>query len=188
MAEDSRRRGPSAVGPLVLAVIFLAVLGGGVGFSLGTLSKHQRNAATTQTDGSGTDTTPTATSDGGGGGGQNSGKRCPPHTEQLANAGPLTQVLYLRTAQSEVWICKDRNDTLYYQGHKGGPGDPMVEGQTALFLTDVQREPNTDNGYVATNTDPAGPITKYHVRPRRLVREYINYQTPKPNETEEAVG
>jgi hypothetical protein len=165
-------------------VIFLAVLGGGVGFSLGTLSKHQRNAATTQTDGSGTTspdtqtTTPVS---------QGSAKRCPPHTEQLAGAGQLTQLLYLHTAQSEVWICKDSNGTLYYQGHKGGPGGAMVEGQTALFLTDVQREQNTDNGFVATNTDPAGPITKYHVRPHRLVREYINYQTPKPSETEEAV-
>jgi hypothetical protein len=188
MAEDSRRRGASPVGPLLLAVIFLAVLGGGVGFSLGTLSKHQRNAATTQSDGSGT-----STPDAGNGTGttpavsQGSAKRCPQHTEQLAGAGQLTQLLYLRTAQSEVWICKDRNGTLYYQGHKGGPGDPLVEGSTALFLTDVQREQNTDNGYVATNTDPAGPITKYHVRPRRLVREYINYQTPKPSETEEAV-
>ena len=185
MAEDSRRRGASPVGPLLLAVIFLAVLGGGVGFSLGTLSKHQRNAATTAPDGSGTDTTPTATTDTGGG--PNPGKRCPPHTEQQANAGPLAQVLYLHTAQSEVWICKDRNGTLYYQGHKGGPGDPMVEGSTALFLTDVRKEQGTDNGYVATNTDPAGPITKYHVRPHRLIREYINYQQPRPSETEDSV-
>src|SRR5262249_44690146 len=143
MADDSRRRGPSAVGPLLLAVIFLAVLGGGVGFSLGTLSKHQRNAATTQSDGSGTtnpgdDSSPAAS--------QAAGKRCPPHTEQQANAGPLTQVLYLRTAKSEVWICKDANGTLYYQGHKGPTGEDLQEGVNALFLTDVQREQGTDNG------------------------------------------
>src|SRR5205807_10152602 len=101
MAEDSRRRGASPVGPLLLAVIFLAVLGGGVGFSLGTLSKHQRNAATTQSDGSGTTTPDNGSSPAVS---QGSGKRCPPHTEQQANAGPLTQLLYLRTAQSEVWI------------------------------------------------------------------------------------
>ena len=45
MADGSIRRGGPTAGPLLLAVIFLAVLGGGVGFSLGTLAKHQRNAA-----------------------------------------------------------------------------------------------------------------------------------------------
>src|SRR5256885_240439 len=131
MAEDSHRRGASPLGPLLLAVIFLAVLGGGVGFSLGTLSKHQRNAATTQNDGTGTDRRDNGTGNGqGSGGGNGSGTgggnggnhRCLPHTEELAGTGQLTQLLYLHTAQSEVWICKSDNGTLYYQGHSGSPG------------------------------------------------------------------
>lgn len=194
MAEDSRRRGASPLGPLLLAVIFLAVLGGGVGFSLGTLSKHQRNAATTQNDGTGTnrrdDGTGGGNGNGGGngsgtGGGQGATKRCPSHTESLAGAGQLTQMLYLHTAQSEVWICKSGNGTLYYQGHSGSPGEDLRENENALFLTDVQGE--GDNGYVATNTDPSGAITKYHVKPKRLVKEYINYQNPKPSVTENSV-
>ncbi len=193
MAEGSTRRGGSAVGPLLLAVIFLAVLGGGVGFSLGSLAKHQRNAAAVQDGGTGARRdNGTGGGNGGGagggagtGGGQNSKTRCPAHTENQAGAGQLTQLLYLHTAQSEVWICAGGDGTLYYQGHAGQPGDDLVEGQNALFLKDVQREGG--NGYVATNTDPAGPITKYHVTPRRLVKEYINYQTPKANQTENSV-
>jgi hypothetical protein len=194
MAEDSRRRGASPLGPLLLAVIFLAVLGGGVGFSLGTLSKHQRNAAATQDDGTASNRRDDGTGNGQGsgsgngsgtGGGNGGRHRCTPHTEELAGAGELTQVIYLHTAKSEVWICKSSSGTLFYQGHTGNPGEQLQENVNALFLTDVQQE--GDNGYVATNTDPAGPITKYHVKPKRLVKEYVNYQTPKPSVTENSV-
>ena len=195
MAEDSPRRGGSSIGPFLLAVIFLAVLGGGVGFSLGTLSKHQRDAALTQPD----QTTPTRRDNGSGGGngtgggngagsggGQNKKDRCPRHTEDLANAGQLTQLLYLHTAESEVWVCADGGGTLYYQGHSGSPGEDLQEHVNALFLTDVQHEGG--NGYVATNTDPKGPVTKYHVTPRRLVKQYINYASPRPDHTEDAIS
>jgi hypothetical protein len=194
MAEDSRRRGASPLGPLLLAVIFLAVLGGGVGFSLGTLSKHQRNAAASPSDTSATDRrddgTGNGNSNGGGngsgtGGGNGGRHRCLPHTEELAGAGELAQLLYLHTPQSEVWICKASNGTLYYQGHTGSPGQDLQENVNALFLTTVERE--GDNGYVATNTDSSGAVTKYHVKPKRLVKEYLNYQNPKPNQTENAV-
>ena len=30
-------------------------------------------------------------------------------------------------------------------------------------------------------------ITRYHVTAKRLVKEFINYQQPKPNQTEDAV-
>src|SRR2546429_1275602 len=119
MAEDSRRRGASPVGPLLLAVIFLAMLGGGVGYSLGTLSKHQRNAAATQADATTRQDSGTGggngTGGGGGsgtGGGQNSQQRCTAHTEEQAHASPLHQLLYLHTAQSEVWICADDTRSL----------------------------------------------------------------------------
>src|SRR2546430_16845336 len=108
MAEDSPRRGGSIIGPFLLAVIFLAVLGGGVGFSLGTLSKHQRDAALTQPD----QTTPTRRDNGSGGGngtgggngagsggGQNKKERWPPHTAGLAKARQLNPLLYLSPAQ-----------------------------------------------------------------------------------------
>ena len=193
MADGSIRRGGPTAGPLLLAVIFLAVLGGGVGFSLGTLAKHQHNTAATQSDQGGRTGQDSGTGQGngtGGGngagtsGGQNGKKQCPEHSVAQANAGPLTQVLYLRTAQSEVWVCKDGNGTLYYQGHRGQPGEDLVEGTNALFLTDVAREGG--NGYVATNTDQSGRVTEYHVTATQLVIKFRNYQTPKPDQTEYA--
>jgi hypothetical protein len=198
MADGSMRRGGPNLVPLLLAVIFLAVLGGGVGFSLGTLAKHQRNAAATQAD-HGTQTGNTGQDNGTGqgngsgggngagtGGGQNGKKQCLDHTVAQANAGALTQLLYLHTAQSEVWVCKDSNGTLYYQGHRGQPGEDLVEGSNALFLTTIQREGG--NGYVATNTDQAGRITEYHITPTQLVIKFRNYQPPKATQTEDAVG
>jgi hypothetical protein len=180
-------------------VIFLAVLGGGVGFSLGTLAKHQHNAAANQAATQPDPTTSTRGDNGtgagngtgggngtGNGGGQNSKQRCPAHTEGQANVGQLTQLLYLHTAQSEVWICADSTGTLFYQGHAGQPGEDLVEGVNALFLTDVKRE--NGNGYVATNTDGQGQTTKYHVTATQLVKEFSNYQAPKPSQTEYAVA
>src|SRR5256885_3684665 len=188
MAQGSTRR---VIGPFLLALVFLGVLGGGVGFSLGTLSKHQR-ATTTADDNGGRDNgNGGGTGTGGGtgagtGGGQNAHRRCLAHTENQANAGPLTQLLYLHTTGSEVWICQAHDGALYYQGHVLGDGSDLVEGTNALFLSDVAREGG--NGFVATNTDPTGPVTKYHVTPDRLVKEFLNYQNPKPNQTEYASG
>jgi hypothetical protein len=186
------RRGGSIAGPLILAVIFLAVLGGGVGFSLGTLAKHQRNAAATQDQQAGQDNgTGQHNGTGGGtgagsGGGQNGKKPCPQHTVDQAGAGQLTQLLHLRTNQSDVWICQAQDGALYYQGHRGPPGENLVEAKNALFLPNAQRE--NGDGYVATNTDQSGRITEYHVTVDRLVIKYRNYQTPKPDETEYASG
>src|SRR5579859_3554286 len=55
MADGSPRR-PIA-GPLVLAVIFLAVIGAGAGFSLGTLYRHTQPTGQSSTDSGGTDGT-----------------------------------------------------------------------------------------------------------------------------------
>src|SRR5438105_13662743 len=109
MADGSIRRGGPTAGPLLLAVIFLAVLGGGVGFSLGTLAKHQHNTAATQNDQGGRTSQDNGTGQGNGtgggngagtgggngagtGGGQNGKKQCLEHSVAQANAGPVTQV------------------------------------------------------------------------------------------------
>ncbi len=175
MADGSPRR--SIAGPLVLAVIFLAVIGAGAGFSLGTLNRHTQptsqsssNSGGTGTDGTPATTGPSATP----ASAPASGKRCLAHTEQQAHVSPLYQVFYLRTQLSEVWICKSGDGTLFYQGHKivNGLDEDLVEGVNALYLPTV--EPEADNGWVATNTDPAnGNVTKYHVKPHKLIIEYV---------------
>jgi hypothetical protein len=200
MSEGSARRGRPTAGPLLLAVIFLAVLGAGAGFSLGTLAKGAQTPPSTSATsppapaGSGTPdnggqqnnpgNTTSSTGSGNTGGDTNS-TQCPKHTVDLANDGPLSLALYLRTAQSEVWICKAADGTLFYQGHSGSPGGQLREHINALYLTDITTEGS--NGYVATNTDTNGHQTKYHVTPDKLVKEYIGFSSPKPNETEPAV-
>ncbi len=173
------------VGPLFLAVLFLAVLGGGVGYSVGILTKGQQSASSGSNGGTGPTTTETGQGTTSGPGPTGAAPvRCKQHTEDLAGAGPLTQLLYLRTDKSEVWVCKAGNGKLYYQGHRGPPDEDLQEGVNALYLTDIQSE---GNGYVATNTDPNGKVTKYHVTAQRLVIEYRNYSPPRPNDTENAV-
>ena len=174
MAEGSTRGGRSTAGPLVLAVIFLAVLGAGAGFSLGTLARDGHTTATSSSGPppTGSDRTPVSTPPATDGtpSASASAVRCLAHTEQQAGAAPLIQLLYLHTKESEVWICRSTDGTLYYQGHKGQPGGTLTEGSTALFLNTVEREGG--NGYVATNTSPAdGHVTKYHVTSQRLIIE-----------------
>jgi hypothetical protein len=179
------------VGPLLLAVLFLAVLGGGVGYSVGTLTKSQHSGSSgpggASTPDAGT-TTESATGTGSPaatGPSNAAAARCTKHTEDLAKAGPLTQLLYLHTQYSEVWICKDGAGTLYYQGHSGPPGQDLQEHVNALYLTEIQRE--GENGYVATNRDDNGRVTEYHVTTTRLIKKFYNYASPKPDETENAV-
>jgi hypothetical protein len=177
MADGSTRAGRSSAGPLLLAVIFLAVLGAGAGFSLGTLARDSHaSASTDDTSGqppAGDDHTPDAGATTGGTPTSSGGPRCPAHTEQQAGVAPLTQLLHLHTAQSEVWICQDKDGTLYYQGHKiiNRLDEELVEGTNALFLFKVDHE---GDGYVATNTDPSnGHVTRYHVTRDKLIIEYV---------------
>jgi hypothetical protein len=94
-------------------------------------------------------------------------RRCPSHTEDVAKMSPLYEVLYIQTAKSEAWICQDGSGTLYYQGHRGKPGEALVEGTNALFLTGVVQE---GDAYVATNNDNNG-TTQYVVTAKQLVRK-----------------
>jgi hypothetical protein len=181
MSEDSGRHGVVITLQVLLAMLFLAIIGGVVGYVAGARVKEHRRPEVGQPVGA-------AIGDPAGPAAQSSpprGPRCPPHTEDQAGAGPLRQLLYLHTSKSEVWICADAGGQLFYQGHRGKPGQPLVEGKTALFLTEVESE--APDGYVATNHGPDGTITEYHVNPRQIVFHYENYATPRPEQTETAV-
>jgi hypothetical protein len=182
-------------------VIFLAVLGAGVGFSLGTLTKGEHTAATSPASSQpatpdnpdnpgGGPTNPGNTTTSGGTGNNNgtnangdtNSTQCPKHTVDLANYGALNLVLYLRTAKSEVWVCKAADGTLFYQGHSGEPGEELRERVNALYLDTIVFD---GNEYVATNTDKSsGHVTKYHVTSRRLIIDHV--WNPSDNETQPA--
>jgi hypothetical protein len=162
----------SVAGPLVLAVVFLAIIGGSVGVIMGLTGGRGGEAGSgppdtgssastatagpaTPSDSPGRTTAPPTSAP--------AGRRCLAHTERLAGR-ELAQVLYVRARNGarriEVWICQDAGGKLYYQGHEGTPDDrELVEGSDALFLRDVTERPD---GYEAVNTTSRGQ-TRYRV-------------------------
>jgi hypothetical protein len=161
------------VGPLLLALLFLAVIGGSAGVILGRTQANGAGAARgTSTPSGGTEYPPptqTQRPDA-----SHSQEPCLDHTEQLArqkgSAGGLSVVLYIQTTASEVWICRDSAGRLWYQGHTGTAADrDLVEDRNALFLSQVGEE---SGGYVATNPG-TNTRTEYHVSRQKLVVDYI---------------
>jgi hypothetical protein len=172
----SPRRNRGHLFALSLVVVVLAVVGGSTGYFLGLRELHLRDVAADHDAGGGS---ASGSSQGAGKGSASpvpSGKPCLAETEALArqragSPGRLTQVMYIRTvgAQtgSEVWICRDSNGRLFYQGHRlsaeetaGAPREKLVEGDNALFLLDPV--PDGVHRYIATNTDD-GKSTTYTV-------------------------
>lgn len=160
------------VGPLLLALLFLAVIGGSTGVILGRTQAKSAGAKGGATPSGGTEYPPptqTQRPDP-----SPSREPCLDHTEQLArqqgSAGGLLVVLYIQTTASEAWICRDSAGRLWYQGHTGTATDrDLVEHKNALFLSQVGEE---SGGYVATNPG-TGTRTEYHVSRQKLVVDYI---------------
>jgi hypothetical protein len=81
--------------------------------------------------------------------------RCPEQTQEMARAagasGELSWVLRVTTdRKSVVWICQDSQGKLFYHANKGGEDADWVEGKTALFLANVEHEPDDSFQAVAT--------------------------------------
>jgi len=197
MPTRTGRRPGASVAQVLLAMLFLAVIGSTAGYLLGHHEK-QRLAAQAGDGGGSTRTGGPADTGGGqpaGDGGTPTDQatatgsaggpvRCRPHSEQIAHER-LYQVLYLRTAASEVWICRTAAGRLAYQGHSLTLGPDLVEGTTSLFLWDPDKR--GDAYYVATNTDTGtGTVTEYHVWPDKLVVRQVT--PPQPDRTEPATG
>ncbi len=191
----SARSGGVVFLQVLLAMLFLAIIGSTVGYLLGEQHNNRQPSAAGPSV-SVSSPAPTRTGGGTSTGTPDSGsstasypdddQHCPRYTQGRAHA-VLAIVLHIKTTKgSEVWICQAADDTLYYQGHREGSGDDFVEGTNALFLTDVNK---VGGEYVARNTNPVdNSITEYHVTAARLVIVYSNYASPKPNATEPAVS
>ena len=183
-AYEERVR-PAVWGPVLIAAVFLAIIGGSAGWIAANQANAEDRAAQEQQRDPGAGAPddqrpvapePTADDGGGNDGGNDGGGRdeagpdaCPRHLRELAGRdgaeGSLELVLYLRTTRSHVWICRDGSGRLFYQGFRGKLGTPMREGDNALYLTDVGGEGDT---YVATNRAD-GRTTTYRVSREALV-------------------
>ena len=145
--------------PVVIATVFLSIIGISAGLVLG--SRHDDTARTAPTSApvgpADSPTTAEVTS-------PPPGRPCRQETQDAAElvggAGTLTQVLMLRTKTSVVYICRDEAGSLYYHANNGG--DRWIENETALFLPNVVRR---GDGYEATAADGA----TFSVTPERLL-------------------
>jgi hypothetical protein len=175
---DAEPRSRSATGAVIIAVIFLAVLGTGVGIVLGTQQKNRDrdNASNNSTATASPSPTVTVTqtndpTDGATSGGTKTKPPtntksyrpttrddCPQQTDEAAGTS-LTVKLYIKTNRSEVWICEG-GGRLVYQGHVLGSGFPSATSSSTLFIGTVNYEAGI---YGAQNGD-----TRYLVSPERL--------------------
>jgi hypothetical protein len=176
--HDAPGRAGTRVLALVLAVFFLAVIGGSAGYILGLRHKHAQRLTDRTTVDPGA--TPTTASPQGSDNTRGSGdKACLSESERDVKAkfgspGGLVQVFYLKTDRSEVWICRDSGNALFYQGHvrssaeqQGGPRPPLVDLKNSLLLKGPRPE---GDGWVAEN-DSGSTVTRYHASPDELVIE-----------------
>lgn len=167
-------RGGRRVVELLIAIVFLTVIGAAAGYVVGHRVRESRTGGT---GGPATGDTPTGTQPTTGA--ASATKLCLDVTERDAKSrfrspGGLVQVLYIRTDRSEVWICEDKIHNLFYQGHVLSPGERPPDNRAA-FTDDnsiiLQSVTRTSPGYVAVNSDGNG-TTRYRVSKDQLVIEY----------------
>lgn len=131
--------------PVVIATLFLSIIGISAGLVLGSRDRDDDPAAPPQAVRTTRTTTPTATS-----GGQPCREETQAASRLAGAAGALTRVLLLKTETSVVYICRDEAGSLYYHANNGGGA--WIENQTALFLPNVVRRAND---YYVTAEDGA---------------------------------
>jgi hypothetical protein len=148
---DDESRGRSAAGAVIIAVIFLAILGTGVGIVLGSANKKEGEnvgsgstptPTVTQTTGPTDSATPTGTKTRTPTGTNTDSTvkpdECPRVTQERAGAS-LSVTIYIRTAKAEVWICSG-GGRLVYQGHILGTPFTAATSNSTLFIGTVNYE------------------------------------------------
>ena len=126
---------------MVIATVFLTIIGMTSGYVLGERHRRQVNAA--RTSGQPTTLPPV----------QGDGVLCPEVTrltaQRLGFSSALRQVMKIATVNgTTVWICQDDAGGYYYQGKTGGPDTALVEGDNGLFLSKVRHSEDREE-YVA---------------------------------------
>jgi hypothetical protein len=141
--------------PVVIATVFLTIIGMTGGFVLGERHRDRLRAAdpqdTTAVVGPYPDNSSESFS-------APSGPLCPDETIAFAaeNGYPtdLRQIFKAVTDNdTNVWICEDGNGALYYQSQTRASSGKFVQRENALFLPKASRQ--GDNQYLAIATDGA---------------------------------
>jgi hypothetical protein len=146
--------------PVVIATVFLAIIGMSAGLALASWHQGQDQDKSSQSSSSTPAVAPASSAP--------TGEPCPSQTQTIAEAlgnarGTLRIQLKLVTKSSHVWICEDDAGQLFYQANREDENGTWIEGQTALFLTGVRSD--GDGGY--TVTDKKG-TTSFSINSTRL--------------------
>jgi hypothetical protein len=136
--------------PVVIATVFLTIIGMAGGFVLG---ERHRQTVRASVESSQTAQTPEVIVSSAS---APTGRLCPDETLATAAkrgfSNDLREVFRIVTDNGTVvWICADPDNHLYYQGKTGGVDAPMVEGENALFLSDVIQRGDDEYEVIAPN-------------------------------------
>jgi hypothetical protein len=159
--------------PVVIATIFLIIIGMSAGLTLG--ARHKRLSADNQPR---NDLPTVNTTTGPTDGPTTDAKSCTSHTQEIAPQygaqGRLTIALKLQTDKSTVWICRDGAGALFYHANRGGEFATWQEGTTALFMSGVRA---VGDQYVVTSSD--GVIFRIDSRQLEIVHKDGRIETQK---------
>jgi hypothetical protein len=174
-ADLSRPRRPIFF-PVVIATVFLTIIGMTAGFVLGERHRRTVNASTETPQTSATYAPTESTS-------APSGPLCPEATRatavKLGFSSDLRQVFRIVTDHDNVvWICADPDGNLYYQGKNGGVRTKMVEGKNALFLSQVIKQGEDEYQVIAPADRTRFEINRkqliiYHANGRKEVQDVV---------------
>jgi hypothetical protein len=163
--------------PVVIATVFLTIIGMTAGFLLG--ERHRQTVRASA------ETSPTpATYDPTESAVVPSGPMCPETTRstaaKLGFSSDLRQVFRIVTDHDNVvWICADPDDNLYYQGMNGGVDAEMIEGKNALFLAQVIKQGEDEYQVIAPNDHNRFEINR---------KQLIVHHTDGRNEVQKVVA
>jgi hypothetical protein len=163
LSDDLRSPRRPLFFPVVIATVFLTIIGMSAGIVLAAWHKDQNQGTQAQNP-----VTPAFTKATG------PAQPCRPETQKIAPSfgaqGTLSIKLLLRTRTAAVWICQDEAGSLFYHANRGGEDAPWIENKTALFLAGVQSD--GQGGYRVTAADG----TTFSVNPQRLYIVHKNGQ------------
>ena len=151
---------------MVIATVFLTIIGGTFGFMLG--ERHRDDGAAPR------ETRTTTAVAGEPSSAAPSGPRCPDEAIQFAAENQLPTDLrqifkIITTKGTTVWICQDGAGSLYFQSKTGGVDKPLVQGKNALFLSTVSQV--GEDEYVAVATVDGN---RFEVNRRQLVVHFTS--------------
>jgi hypothetical protein len=160
---------------VVIATVFLTIIGGTVGFMLGERHRNDGDGGTPRETGT------TQVVAGESSSAASSGPPCPDQAIEFAAQNQLPTDLHqifkvITNRGTTVWICQDGAGSLYFQSKTGGVDKPLVQGRNGLFLSQVSRVGDDEYEAVATVDG-----NRFEVSRRQFI---VHFASGKPDQVD----